>query len=86
MAEWELIETYPVEMVIGDGWGPEVVVKVPNRRSHIILNGVPQPEFDVGETHYVAHLEADMWLVRDATDPISWSELPVAPTHWMKIS
>ena len=71
--KWQLIKTYPTEHDPGPDtyWGPEVAVLVPAHK-----------EYPHGPTKYVAHLEADNWLVRDSGEPCCWGQLDVSPTHW----
>ena len=75
-AGWRPIATYPREYLAQEDvyWGPDVIVLVP-----------PTEAFPHHPTPYVAHLEADMWLARDATDPTFWSDLHASPTHWMPL-
>lgn len=56
------MDLYPRDFDKGSGcyWGPEVVVWV-NRH--------------YGKTAYIAHLEADIWLVRDSRYGSSWDEI-----------
>ena len=69
--QWQSMETYPRELVSpGCYWGPEVLVLMPT---------------DYGPVRHVAHLEADMWLVRAAEDSVAWSELERQPTHWCQL-
>ena len=51
-------------------WGPPVLVLAPT---------------EYGLAPYVAHLEANEWLVRDPDDPVSWCRLKNAPTYWMPL-
>ncbi len=45
-------------------WGPTVLVRTPESKG-----------YPYGPTHFVAHLEADMWLVRSASEPSAWEDL-----------
>ena len=69
---WQPIGTYPRELdePTECWWGPSVVILVNTK---------------YGPVPYVAHLDADVWLVRDAEDPDSWGDLFAPPTHWMPL-
>lgn len=73
MAEWRPISSYPraPDASTGSQWGPEAIVML-----------LPCKHYPLGSTTYVAHLEADMWLSRDADDPECWGELHCEPSQW----
>lgn len=81
MGEWLPIKTYPrepvqygAEAVDTCEWGPEALLLMP-----------PCDVYPHEAVAVVGHLEADMWLSRDAGDPCAWGSLAVAPTHWMPL-
>lgn len=89
-AEWQPIATYPS---VPDAtfeedppmWGPEVMLLLPKSMTHTVSDGKPNPEFEIGPFVLVGHLEASMWLFRDAVDLIAWAESNDAPTLWCPI-
>jgi hypothetical protein len=76
MGVWLDISEYPKDHDSGADtyWGPLALVRC--------LDSNVYPH---GPTHFVARLEADMWLIRDGSDPVAWSELHVAPIRFMLI-
>jgi hypothetical protein len=76
MADWKPISEYKSCV---DGWGAEVVVELPPAKPEILFG--PQPH----GPRFVAHLEADMWLVRDSDDHVCWSQLETLPIKFLDI-
>ena len=73
---WKPMGEYPRDHDPGADtyWGPTVLVRVPAGK-----------EYPHGPTHYIAHLEAGMWVTRAGSDPITWEELHEIPEVWMPI-
>ncbi len=71
---WHPISEYPRDHNKGADtyWGPTVLVRVADSKA-----------YPYGPTHFIAHLEAGMWLTRDAFDPVAWSDLHAAPIAFM---
>ncbi len=73
---WRPMSEYPRDHLAAEEthWGPTVLVRVPLSDS-----------WSHGPTYFEAHLEADLWMVRDASDPRCWSDLYELPDVWMPI-
>lgn len=75
---WLPISTYPRDPEpagprddASDDWGPEVLLLMP-----------PCGEYPHGSVAVTGHLEAGMWLSRDAAEPACWGDLAVEPIAW----